>query len=547
MGLLDYIKQLDFMTLPFEFTLKGNRKYRSFFGACLSLLNTILAIFLIFLMGDEMIYQTNPKVVLHREIDQDRALSLILNNTNFYFAFAIVDSKNNPVDLPEFSFNVTHYTIDTDPETAIITNEVQKPINFKNCFRNSYENAVPGVAHTMWSFHAVRSFLCPNFEQNIEVGGYFDTAKTRYLKITTHIKDGSNIENDLRSRLSKERFFLKYFSQKYNVNPSDLEPFHTYFTVDSIEIDLNTKKTGNLFYNLGSYNFDNGWILDSMNNIEKVGVKYVTFETGSRSGKVINEINLFFPKEVDNYEVFYKKIFEILALVGGFTSISTLATRWVISIYNQYFIPVDFVHEVFDFSEPVKLNNAERRSMEVSEKNDLEKEKTERYLKNFAIKSDEDVLHELQNIKHKKEDGKNYSVHKVKMYTKPLQADGFDILCKAICCRKYTGARQEDTELLKLGQSIIANQFDVSTVLKNAFEQQQLKYILLNRKQYLALEFLKKPNLRKETDLFTTKFLSMRDCEKENKALVKTYFADRFESEELTEIDKRIFENIDLE
>jgi len=193
-------RDLDLFGTKIEFKLDGEEKYKSKFGAVVSLIY-LSSIIVIGSLCVKDFFDTKSLNVSYtlKEKDHTSADNLnILNNDNFYFAFQVVDAKSNHY------FNDTNKVLYAIP---IYSKGVRNQKTGQWTFNNKRLNIINCTKEMIgWNnenkFDYLSGFKCIDFD-NISIGGGWSDSFNNYFTLNIKSCDISKVDN------TTDNFFLE--------------------------------------------------------------------------------------------------------------------------------------------------------------------------------------------------------------------------------------------------------------------------------------------------------------------------------------------------
>ena len=109
MFIRDLLLRVDYMGKDFKFLINGDDSFKTILGGLISLLTILANIVCFWYFGQDLYYRESPAYLVKKE-NLDHYSSQLLNNSNFFFAVAIQDVNNIPIDdRSYFSHEFTLY------------------------------------------------------------------------------------------------------------------------------------------------------------------------------------------------------------------------------------------------------------------------------------------------------------------------------------------------------------------------------------------------------------------------------------------------------
>ena len=217
----------DLLRIPISLSYKKRYLYRTFIGATLTLIFSILIIVFFIIKLNEIIRKTEFSIISNEYQNPKGEIDL----STIPILFALADNNGNPLQLNskifEFSVVSTEYVqkYDTDGNSKIINFE--KEIEIERC-----DNLIGQIDFSYFSDYNLSYFTCIRPNQNISLNGTFGDITNGFKNIQINIKKCNNLLKNcynnqyIESYIYNTKLIIVYLGYKtnfYNLKKQDIE------------------------------------------------------------------------------------------------------------------------------------------------------------------------------------------------------------------------------------------------------------------------------------------------------------------------------------
>ncbi len=355
---MNFLKNIDLFGLQFNFKFEKADKFKTTLGGVLSLVLIFTIASAIALYSLDYIYKNNPKVTVNSYMKDYPFLEI--NNTNFFFAFRLIDINFNNIQDPryfEFEFEHEVWEKDKEKETYFVAknfSETPEKCKFGVDILNNDtdKNSLQSQLHL---YHCVKS--------NYTIGGSYSGDKMSYpnfmvkrCNAKTEKKYGITCasETEIINKY-QEGIFVSYFIQKnfYVPENSDktIQPtYHHYITaldLDNILKEKASRLKVFIYYSTGVREDDIGYF-DVKNETEtfmEFDERYAEYSFPT-SSYVFNIRHHMSRKKVF-YHRSYIKFQEIISQIGGQATVTYYVIDFLYSFYLVLSYKVYLITKLF--------------------------------------------------------------------------------------------------------------------------------------------------------------------------------------------------------
>lgn len=365
-------KEIDFLGAKFELNIKGNSRYTTLLGVCMSMLCLIVLSLGIYAFLGNLIDKSSPEVTINSQIQKAYPL-MTLYEESLVPGFGIFSESSGYIPAEQISDYITVFAfvqvIEYDVVQAFIPTVNNVTIPFVPCKLVAIPNILKIASKDKTASEFIQKHgICPNITDPSawSVQGMLSDPPFQYIQI--HILPcmtipgrvckniNELIDMKIKSGLvektvefSEHNDPLKFdinLDREYYINPAQISGFVHFFKTNKVEDDefdfipptevtqfIDEEKV------IATTGFRNNQIECSITELtEKTCIPYIYFDL--RSGAKIQTIQRR-----------YDKIFATIAEIGGFTELIILVFGMVYICYNDYFFKRFMKKEVLRIKE----------------------------------------------------------------------------------------------------------------------------------------------------------------------------------------------------
>lgn len=517
--MLAFLKSIDFYGRPLYFTTFKQTYHKTSFGGVITIMAVCTFIFTIFYFGQDFYLRKNPTFV-YQHLSLPNYPNYTINNSNFAAFIRIEDDVGNQKSIGKYLQIIPlYYSVAIDPK-GVVT-EFSTNIDTNNCSMVNFT-----VLRLTKFRERFEGTTCLSLS-NLTIGGYWDTDYLSYVSIL--VKPCENNTNNVCETAEKiydfintERLFINVYTIQQYLDLTDFQqPLKTHLFDVDLMIDTSIEKTKNLFFKQSNVYTDYGLISDmkssySIFSLEESFMDFVHisgFEDKKRFiDKKLAEFNFYFRYNVDNFSIYFMKLQQFFASIGGVLIIVHLFFDSMIGYVNKHDRTLKIMNKLFDFSKfehPKELekiienlkkeevdntaNESRRKFRHLQQKDITPRDKSEKY--------DESVF-EMDKVEIEKPKKRElFSFEKViglyeERKSNYKQDISIFLILKSICFLKYLSKQEAfNVKIFNKSKKIIDKKIDVVNYLKFYQEYSIVKTIIFNDITNLCLTLAQKPNL----------------------------------------------------
>ena len=346
----------DLLRIPISLSYKKRYLYRTFIGATLTLIFSILIIVFFIIKFNEIIRKTEFSIISNEYQNPKGEIDL----STIPILFALADNNGNPLQLNskifEFSVVSTEYVqkYDTDGNSKIINFE--KEIEIERC-----DNLIGQIDFSYFSDYNLSYFTCIRPNQNISLNGTFGDITNGFKNIQINIKKCNNLfvscynNQYIESYIYNTKLIIVYLGYKtnfYNVKKQDIEQV---IYSRSYSISPFFKKKIYYYMSLVKYElYDNLFLNNKKENIFFVNsdtVVEINPNIPINNNTVNDNIISYFSFVYDGNMVIYtkkmEKFIEIFSYISNFFNIMLTFLRIINNYFSNKILFIDIFYTFF--------------------------------------------------------------------------------------------------------------------------------------------------------------------------------------------------------
>ena len=369
------LKGIDFYGITYEFGTKGEDKFKTWFGGCMSIFTVISIMAFGYLFGKDFYHKTNPRVVNQERIYTQTKL-LKPNTKDHTILFRLHDGGAKNFDLSLLPYGIramyTHMKKDDKGEwiSYASTSVASKPCDFTDAKLN------PSLASENLSFWTCIdwSLIAENTRAKLNdttyepiLGGDLDEDELAFIRLDIS-NWAFNASTGTNSRYIKPsdypelvrrfglRISIRYTNAVFNSDSLD-EPIQSFFQNELLEIrpQMYIRET-NYFQRLVMKD-DIGWIFNDVKEVEVLQPDYKIKDSYVNDLSVNATTYFYFKyfylgKKEKIITRNYMKVQELTAIVGGFIKFVMMIFGFIARLYAEHIRMMMLVEDLYDYKEP---------------------------------------------------------------------------------------------------------------------------------------------------------------------------------------------------
>ena len=362
-----FLSQIDMYGSKFHFRVFKDNKSISQLGGFMTILTMLILGVFLYLFGQDFFYKKNPQVTKSGILPAHYS-KVDLNKEKIIVPWRIEDISSLPVDPTGILYpRIYYYTAEKNPETAELENIRTEYLDYYQCNITDLNTNQTGLK--------IDNYYCFDLT-NKPIGGYWDGEFVYYLEIQLYFCPEGKVvgeENNctdieiLNQHLNNENpwYFSIYFPT-HQFQPEEYDdPVKIHYAVHFTQIDPVNRKNDRLYFNEIQLIDDKGLIFESKKQCnfwvaEKLTQESVYYpekrliEKGQSSK--IYTMNVYGTLEKILYTRIYDKLYDVLAVVGGFSQIVIMAFRTFCEYFNMIKMKTNLINSSFYFDKYELLN-----------------------------------------------------------------------------------------------------------------------------------------------------------------------------------------------
>lgn len=486
-----FFSLIDIFGIRTEFQINNKSKFQTTSGGFFTLIFIGLLLFLLFVLGDDIVYHKNPTTGFSQRYTPIPAETNI--SRNGYFFMLGLQYSNSTHFIDPSIYNVTCH----NGFRNITTGSYSKiPIPLEPCttehlpddpqLKHYFETLVGGVDH-------LKDIYCikKGHDHVFSIAGEWDQEIFKYFQVKIYTcenssssdqicKDNQTIESQLTNG------YYGFYSTDNLFDMSNYEQPSKMFGRDYfIPTSLRVPKSIVRYIKTNRVQSDDSWLMSNVQEKE-----YFSFDSDKESFNILDNIlpkQKFVDMQVRKqyyeniYSRTYKKIKTLAGEMTGFLNLFLL----ILTLISKPFIKREYYeaisNDIFNFEVDRATKNIE-----------LMKSGT------VLLKSmmDSQTL-QTQNVENKKKSARHFS-QMMKLRDSPIRISWWESI-KSL----FWKAPEIETKVQQKNKGVttIFSHLDINYVLKKFLEIDKLKNLLLNKDQVLLFDYLPKPIILKNLQI----------------------------------------------
>ncbi len=572
---------IDIFGTKFHLFMNQKLKFKTWAGGIITMFSLIMGITFIFIFGQDFFFRQHPSYTQSTVGENYKRINL--TKEKVVIAFRTEDVYGNYLNTSNYIFpKIYYYSAIPSEDGEFRNNYKEEYISYRMCNNNDFEGNENFIS-------LYGELYCIEWI-NKTFGGYWDHEFLYYFEIRLfYCKNSENYSYKNNSKCSTIEELNKYFSintvyfsiyyTNVNFRVNDLKnplsrSHSNYFTF----ISHNFRKTDRIFLGEQILNDDQGWVLNENKNISiwggnNIKSDYDYFDndklTTEGFSSMFYSLNIYMTSNKYYYTRKYKKLPDILSMIGGLITFIRLFGKTLNISINLSMKKLKIIERLFEFkddNEKSKSINSENtinnsklnlinpdNSMIANKKNSkndnnqnsllaynkkfLFKKKdlkinnkiNEKYNLNYQIKNN-DVIIKTNKIEIKEE-----KINKKQFPQKIVNLIIKNDLKKLLICN----SKNKRKNIYYFINETFNEKCDLFNYFNSLKDIRFIKQIFFNPNQLLAFDFTKKLTIT-----LNDSFNSFIGNEYKKYKLIE-YFKKRFKSKKNSHIDNYIFEQLD--
>ena len=511
------LKYFDIFGIPYLFTFNEENKYQAYFGGIITIISIMFGITILYFLGEEIFYKTNPKNLLTIE-KFPLPPKFIYSMSN---AFLLVDENSSFIDNYEKYIRFEgYYQYYKNDENGIFNSEVGYPFILTS--RKCKVTDFPNEASYQYKIMSLDEAICID-NPMVELGGYFSGNYTKYLNIVIKPCINETSDNKCASKEEITEIFsygqrsISMHSDSLQYNPSNYSyPVQKFISEDNYKFDIMFCKQITYFIQEMKIITDSGifWKELSSSSYQMIdNIKIESYRNNNSNNKFSDQclfdFKFFSSMNLLIYRRSYLKGSEILAQMGGILNIYLLFGRYIFYFIYRSRMSESIITKLYHISEEDFMNDS-NSFLDISKNNKLKKQNST-YQNNIVINlsNDKKIDQYIENENIHKENiyNNNYTSNLrlgLKDYSNNLiikkKERKFKIFSYSEhCCITFfkcfvNKLIKEKIRKFDILKKISSQYTDITKIIKKLNEISKLKFLLLNKKQLAVFNLIDSPH-----------------------------------------------------
>ena len=351
MGCLEkLIEKADVFGVSIQLRVNDQESVKTFLGGALTLILIGFVAALTWVSSENVIYKLNPRIALENQIQTLRP-NLTLDIHSFPISIIVQDAYMNNVNKPEyFSMLAVVNTLINTPEG---TKHFTEKLEYILCTPDYF----PEMDNSTFYSSGLNFYYCLK-NQNLSIGGFYDSAYTQYLELTVKACRNSSVseiickpEDEIQEFFETRTFYWSMYYQNSVFNTQNYNnPRKSYLVNMYKTLKYGTYKLFELFLKEQELLSDDGIIMTEVNSrkINTYDFSQYDFSDMDSSGTLCS-IYIFSSSNRDIFHRNYTKVQEVLANVGGLAKALLILFELICLIFSTVKKNEIILNKYFDF------------------------------------------------------------------------------------------------------------------------------------------------------------------------------------------------------
>ena len=304
------------------------------------------------------------------------------------------------------------------------------------------------------------------------------------------------------TRISNQRLFFSTFYQKYFIDPGNYKsPFNIQYSTSFNFIDTNLLKRNLYYFRFGEFISDIGWIFKSASSLQGFSLKNIfddimtTESLAYADRNMIFESGIYFSKETEFFSRSFAKIQDLAATVGGIIKLFVMFSAFFVSWFSKKSLLYDIMNFSYDLSKTTKDKSKIFQNTNDKYHSVLKLKINELKPKGVGMENISSSNNKFIKTDPFKEDKK---AKNIPSFEKELSKEIVNFFSKFNNHWLYVfGCSYGKFKNYDLIRKLLRSKTDIYEYIKINADLKNLKLILLNEEEAIAIEYMKKEKLHK--------------------------------------------------
>lgn len=355
---LNLLRKIDIYGCNYEFSINGNRSYKTKIGGLISFLAFIAMVILFVMLGKNFYQRENPITSMSKEYSKEY-FNYTLKPDKFLFGFQIVDQNSNLFDRKDLFYIEPHYIKYQKSVDGINIKVEDRILSYHHCTEEDTNFSNQYLSVQLYNYYCLDEI---NLKKGLNLGGLWDSQEFSYIKIKVrHCLSGEyfNAKNNITcntnttelENVMKDYKYFQIFLQNYFLNSNDYDdPFKLSLNVLYETMDLKIQKKIYYYFKNGIIEDKKDWFTETFEEKSLIGIDRTRSDfmesVSDYFTTTFYETNLYFDKIIETYNRRYMKIQEVIANIGGIMKFIVFFTSIFIQFYNYHSMYNEIIKEI---------------------------------------------------------------------------------------------------------------------------------------------------------------------------------------------------------
>ena len=517
------LKRLDVFGMPVGLNLGEDSKFRTSFGLFMSCSFYIALVTYLILGPFGNLFGAKEREFTYLATTETADKYFYAGNGRFKFAIGLQDKENaeNIKDPRIFGIRAKYEVRKFSPQTQT-SRTISYNLKVEPCRPDYFPKEIQGTLKLTEELYCLSEdqATLPEDEQGMVIQGRFDSSEQGKIVITMErCKVDCKPKEVIDERLGRSNIAI--YTINYGISlQNKSNPFQKSLMGSFLSADSRFTKLLDVFMKYINVTSDTGYITNDQKLYEYVVVDGLTESISSEHDQIIFKTQIQMSSKIEKYSRNYKKIFSVIAEIGGFLKAFVLfAFLYRPFLKRLYFMEI--INNLYRLEKNKPLNG-----VKISEEQEEKIKKLPKEQSVLFREKDEDLERMIESVKHKEEmerqekevgenpreigrragngslllEEPNLDEDRTKRigeqkYTFVLKYNWMDwvaIICPCLKTKKH--------KLLDKGKKIVENNTDITVIIRKLQEFELLKKLILDKDQEILFNKIPKPNLLEIVD-----------------------------------------------
>ena len=348
---LKLLRQIDIFGETIKLTFKKQETAKTVIGGITTLILILLINFILVIMSLEIFQKLKP-VVTVEDIIQPFRPNMTLNKMTLPIS-VIVQDENNKIyhDVDKFTMEALTTTVVIE-DNGTLTNTIEN-LNLILCEPSYF----PSLTNDSFYNSRLNNYFCLE-NQNVSIGGYWDSNYTKYLRISimpcrnsTESKVICAQESEIKEYFENTSLYFALYYQNTILNTQQYSnPTSPYIITNYKSIKYGSSRYNELYFRKDFLLSDNHFLLETSEttNVTLFDISNYAIANFAQDGFLV-EFDFYSSNYKKIYRRSYLKIQAVLAQVGAISNILIQIGSVICYVFTKVRLNKHILNKIYDF------------------------------------------------------------------------------------------------------------------------------------------------------------------------------------------------------